>query len=84
MASNDVSEWFRSIPPVTRFLFAGTFAVTLAGNFGLVNPMSLILIPETFSQLQVSFHYLFYFSACVFFSYFLYKQYKPFPIPMEF
>lgn len=34
--------WFQSIPKITRFLFVSSFVVTLAGNFGVVSPMSLV------------------------------------------
>lgn len=39
----DPQEWFNNMPSVTKFLFSSALMVTLAGNFGLVNPMSLIL-----------------------------------------
>lgn len=41
--SGELENWWRTLPPVTRFLFTGMFVLTLAANFGLVNPMYLIL-----------------------------------------
>uniref|UniRef100_A0A6B2LG84 Derlin n=1 Tax=Arcella intermedia TaxID=1963864 RepID=A0A6B2LG84_9EUKA len=35
------------MPPVTRWLFTGSFVVTLAANFSLLSPMSLILHYES-------------------------------------
>eukprot|EP01089_Gocevia_fonbrunei_P000822 TRINITY_DN1080_c0_g1_i1.p1 TRINITY_DN1080_c0_g1~~TRINITY_DN1080_c0_g1_i1.p1 ORF type:complete len:238 (-),score=28.41 TRINITY_DN1080_c0_g1_i1:50-763(-) len=35
--------WWRDLPKVTKWLFVGTLGTTLAGNFGLVTPYSLIL-----------------------------------------
>merc|ERR1711907_568070 len=43
---NSVEAWFRSLPPVTRWHFASVVIVTLAGNFGLVNPVSIALLQE--------------------------------------
>eukprot|EP00658_Telonema_sp_P-2_P044964 TRINITY_DN3286_c0_g1_i3.p2 TRINITY_DN3286_c0_g1~~TRINITY_DN3286_c0_g1_i3.p2 ORF type:complete len:225 (-),score=59.32 TRINITY_DN3286_c0_g1_i3:205-879(-) len=34
------------MPVVTRYLFASLVVVTLAGNFGLIAPQTLMLIPE--------------------------------------
>eukprot|EP01127_Copromyxa_protea_P005747 TRINITY_DN15609_c0_g1_i1.p1 TRINITY_DN15609_c0_g1~~TRINITY_DN15609_c0_g1_i1.p1 ORF type:complete len:232 (-),score=42.95 TRINITY_DN15609_c0_g1_i1:38-733(-) len=41
--AGDLETWWRELPPVTKFLFAGSFSLTLAANFGLVNPMLLLL-----------------------------------------
>jgi len=41
-----VEQWFRALPPVTRWHFASVVIVTLAGNFGLVNPLSIALLQE--------------------------------------
>jgi hypothetical protein len=30
--STDPAEWFRNIPPITKTLFVGSLAVTLAGG----------------------------------------------------
>lgn len=47
---NSVEQWFRSLPPVTRWHFASVVIVTLAGNFGLVNPINIALIREQVFQ----------------------------------
>lgn len=39
----DPAEWYKSMPSVTKFILTASFGVTLAANFGLFNPMSLIL-----------------------------------------
>merc|ERR1719498_1551763 len=43
----DPKIWWESMPPVTKFLFAGSFGTTLAANFGLVpgGPMALVFEP---------------------------------------
>ena len=39
----DPQEWYATMPKVTRFLFTGALVTTLAGNFGLVSPYTLLL-----------------------------------------
>jgi len=39
----ELQQWWDSLPPVTKVLFAGGFAVTLAAGFGILNPGWLIL-----------------------------------------
>ena len=46
LSGNSVEQWFRGLPPVTRWHFATCVIVTLAGNFGLVNPVSIALLQE--------------------------------------
>merc|ERR1712224_249735 len=54
MAQNSVEQWFRGLPPVTRWHFASVVIVTLAGNFGLVNPLVLALFKESvFSKFEI-------------------------------
>ncbi|CAI9715442.1 Hypothetical predicted protein [Octopus vulgaris] len=43
MASNDIGDWFRSIPRITKFWFVGSIALPLAAKFGLLSPVMLIL-----------------------------------------
>jgi len=38
-----MEQWWAEIPPVTKWLFAGAFGLTLAANFGLIPPMLLFL-----------------------------------------
>ena len=39
----DIQSWWDNLPIVTKYLFVGSFGLTLAANFGLINPMLLIL-----------------------------------------
>lgn len=43
MASNDIGDWYRSIPQITRYWFSACVVVPLAAKFGLVSGMTLIL-----------------------------------------
>ncbi len=45
-ASNDLQDWFKSLPVFTRYWFGGTILFTLLGRFGLLNPHWLILAWE--------------------------------------
>jgi len=40
---NSIRDWWNSVPLITRYLFAGAGGLTLAANFGLVSPMTLVL-----------------------------------------
>ncbi|WAR11357.1 DERL1-like protein [Mya arenaria] len=44
--SNDIGEWYRGIPQITKFWFTGSVIVPLAARFGLLNPMWLVLLFE--------------------------------------
>jgi len=37
-------SWFRSLPIITRYWFGTSLAITLAGNFNLVNPHQLMFV----------------------------------------
>jgi len=39
----DIQSWWDNLPIVTKYLFVGSFGLTIAANFGLVSPMLLIL-----------------------------------------
>lgn len=43
MATNDLGDWYRSIPQITRYWFSGSVAVPLIARFGLVHPAWLVL-----------------------------------------
>ncbi|CAL8289034.1 unnamed protein product [Merluccius merluccius] len=45
---SEFGDWYKSIPVITRFWFAGSVAVPVFGRLGLVNPMYLILWPAYF------------------------------------
>ncbi|NXF46187.1 DERL1 protein, partial [Oceanites oceanicus] len=45
---SDLGDWFRSIPLITRYWFAGSIAVPLIGKLGLVSPVYLFLWPDAF------------------------------------
>jgi derlin-1 len=52
--SSDIERWWSSLPILTKYLFVGSFGLTLAANFGLINPMLLILDWHAiFTQFQV-------------------------------
>lgn len=40
---NGVRDWWDSLPIITKWLFALSMGLTLAGNFGVVDPRSIIL-----------------------------------------
>jgi hypothetical protein len=46
-------DFVLSIPVVTRYVVLGTLALTLAGNWGLVDPFALILSPAVYESFQV-------------------------------
>merc|ERR1711991_862406 len=37
-----MDEWWKAQPPVTKWFLAGAFGFTLAGNFGLISPVTMI------------------------------------------
>lgn len=45
---SDLGDWFRSIPLITRYWFAGSIALPLLGKLGLVSPVYLFLWPDAF------------------------------------
>ncbi|PIK50879.1 putative derlin-1 [Apostichopus japonicus] len=54
MAQNDIGDWYRGIPMVTKAWFTGSIVVPLVGRFGLINPMNLILsFPHIFYRFQL-------------------------------
>lgn len=46
MASNDIGDWYRGIPQMTKYWFTGSIVVPLVARLGLINPVHLILIFE--------------------------------------
>ncbi|BFZ12902.1 hypothetical protein BsWGS_15941 [Bradybaena similaris] len=43
MASNDIGDWYRSIPQITKYWFTGSVVVPLIGRLGILNPLWFIL-----------------------------------------
>lgn len=43
MASNDIGDWYRSIPVVTKYWFTGSVILPLLGRFGFIPLVYLIL-----------------------------------------
>jgi len=43
MASNDIGDWYRGIPQITKYWFTGSVVVPLMGRMGLLNPRWMIL-----------------------------------------
>ena len=61
-AENDLGDWFRSIPVVTRWWFTLSIAFTLLGRFGVLNVMYMFLNFDLIVyRFQVS---LYYFTTC--------------------
>ncbi len=42
-SSNDLGEWYKSIPPITRVWFTGSIVIPLAVALNLVYPYKLVL-----------------------------------------
>ena len=58
MAENDIGDWFRSIPIISRWWFSLTVIFPLAGRIGLLNPFYMILnFDLVFKHFQVSRYY---------------------------
>jgi len=53
MSGNDIGLWFRSIPDITRYWFAGSIIFPLAGRFGILNYFDMILDYAFISRFQV-------------------------------
>ena len=61
MASNDIGDWYRGIPQMTKYWFTGSVVVPIVARFGLLNPAWLFLHFESFIykfQVNFSWHYL--------------------------
>jgi len=48
MPDNDIGDWFRSIPIISRWWFVLSIAFPLAGRIGLLHPMYMFLSWELF------------------------------------
>ena len=47
-------EWFRSLPPITRWYFATVLLLTAAASFGVINPTQLLLdLPRLWQKFEV-------------------------------
>lgn len=46
MASNDIGDWYRGIPQITKYWFTGSVVVPIAARFGLLNAQWLVLLFE--------------------------------------
>ncbi|KAF6024998.1 DERL1 [Bugula neritina] len=53
MSGNDIGLWFRSIPDITRYWFAGSIIFPLAGRFGILNYFDMILDYAFISRFQI-------------------------------
>lgn len=57
MASNDIGDWYRGIPQITKYWFTGSIVLPLIGRFGFVNAMNLVLDYNSIVyRFQVVFH----------------------------
>ena len=43
MAENDIGDWFRSIPLISKWWFSLSIVFPLLGRIGLLNPFYMIL-----------------------------------------
>ncbi|KAI8790762.1 derlin-1 [Biomphalaria glabrata] len=43
MASNDIGDWYRSIPQISKYWFTGSVVVPLIGRLGLISPLRFLL-----------------------------------------
>ncbi|KAI7902641.1 Derlin [Cokeromyces recurvatus] len=51
---NEIVEWYKSIPPITKAIFTLSIVTTTVATFGLVSPSSLILYwPNVRNKLQL-------------------------------
>lgn len=41
--SNDLGQWYKNIPKITRVWFTSSIVVSLAARLGLVRPQNLVL-----------------------------------------
>ena len=58
MASNDIGDWYRGIPQITKYWFTGSVVVPIAARFGLLSAHYLILVFElVFYKFQVRWLY---------------------------
>jgi hypothetical protein len=56
MSQNDLGQWYKSIPKISRVWLTAAIAVPLAVRLGLVSPYSLVLfINPIIKQFQVCF-----------------------------
>ncbi|KAJ3299383.1 Derlin 1 [Borealophlyctis nickersoniae] len=42
----EITDFFKAIPPITRFLFSALFFTSVAAQIGIVSPWQLLLIPD--------------------------------------
>lgn len=56
----DFSDWFKSVPYFTKRWLSLTLVLTLAGRFGILNPIKFMLFYEPFiNKFEVSFTFSF-------------------------
>ena len=55
-ASNDLGQWYKSIPPITRTWFTASVVVPLAARLGIVRAQHLVLFTQAvLKNFQVGF-----------------------------
>ena len=55
MASNDIGDWYRGIPQITRYWFTGSVIVPIAARLGLIHVGWLVLSFQ---------HFVYHFQVC--------------------
>ena len=48
MSSGDFSDWYKSIPQITRYWFTGSVIVPLAVRFSILNARNLVFVFSEF------------------------------------
>ena len=46
--SSDFSDWYKSVPQITRAWFSGSVVLPLIARFGLISPLYLVLLWQPF------------------------------------
>jgi derlin-1 len=60
-ASNDLGQWYKSIPPITRTWFTASVIVPVAARLGIVQPQNLVLfVKPIINNFQVCFLFYLY------------------------
>ena len=58
--SNDLGQWYKSVPKITRAWFTSSIVVSLAARLGIVKPHNLVLfITPVIKQFQVCLVFVF-------------------------
>lgn len=78
---SDIGDWYRNVPFFTKYWMTGSVIFTVLARFGILKPISLILLYEPLKRFQIwrLFTCVFYYPASFHFLinlYFLYNYSK--------